>query len=58
MAFLFGFEINLLELMLFFEIVLIISLAALFWELRKLKKLVDEAYQIEKMHSEEGKGRK
>lgn|GEM_PF-6553440 len=53
MALIFGFEVNLLELMVFFEFILIIAVAALVLELRRLQKLVDEAYQIEKMHSEE-----
>ncbi len=55
MALIFGFEVNLLELMVFFEFILIIAVAVLVLELRSLRKMMDEAYQIEKMHSEEKK---
>lgn len=51
MAFIFGFEVNLLELLLVFEIVLLIGLGALFYELRRLKNLIDEVVEIERMHS-------
>ncbi|HLD62859.1 MAG TPA: hypothetical protein VI875_03255 [Candidatus Norongarragalinales archaeon] len=55
MALIFGFEVNLLELMVFFEFILVIAVAILALELRSLRKMMDEAYQIEKMHSEEKK---
>jgi len=55
LALIFGFEVNLLELMVFFEFILIIAVAVLVLELRSLRKMMDEAYQIEKMHSEEKK---
>ena len=55
LALIFGFEVNLLELMVFFEFILVIAVAILALELRSLRKMMDEAYQIEKMHSEEKK---
>ncbi len=55
MAFLFGFEVNLLELLLLFELILLAGLGALFYELRQLKKLIDEVMEIERVHGREEK---
>lgn len=55
MAYLFGFEVNLLELLLLFEVILLFGLGALLYELRRLKNLVDEVMEIEKIHSREEK---
>ncbi|MFH1056830.1 MAG: hypothetical protein V1717_03490 [Candidatus Micrarchaeota archaeon] len=57
MALVFGFEVNLLEILVVVNAVLIIAVLAVLFELYRLKQLLDEAISIEKMHSQE-KGRK
>ncbi len=53
MAFIFGFDVDLLGLLVVFEVILLVALGALFYELRNLKKLIDEVLEIEKIHSQE-----
>jgi hypothetical protein len=57
MAYVFGFDVNLLEIIFILNVIVLIVLAFTLYEAYRLKKLIDEALGIEKMHALEKAGK-
>ncbi len=51
MAYVFGFDINLLELIFILNVIVLAVVLFTLYEAYRLKKLIDEAVGIEKMHA-------